>query len=57
MASPSNHQGRIDQHFDALAEHWRDLYTAETLEGVIHQRRRAAASSTIALLVSMQSTS
>ena len=43
MASPSNHQGRIDQHFDALAEHWRDLYTAETLEGVIHQRRRAAA--------------
>jgi 2-polyprenyl-3-methyl-5-hydroxy-6-metoxy-1,4-benzoquinol methylase len=43
MASPSSHQDRVDQHFDALAEHWRDLYTAHTLEGVIHQRRRAAA--------------
>jgi len=43
MASSSSHQDRVDQHFDAFAEHWRDLYTAQTLEGVIHQRRRAAA--------------
>src|SRR5579863_1044697 len=40
MPSPSSRQDRVDQHFDALAEHWRDLYTAQTLSGVIHQRRR-----------------
>jgi 2-polyprenyl-3-methyl-5-hydroxy-6-metoxy-1,4-benzoquinol methylase len=42
-ASPSSHQDRVDQHFDALAEYWRDLYEAQTLEGVIHQHRRAVA--------------
>ena len=43
MAASSSHQQRIDKHFDTRAQHWRDLYEARTLEGVIHQRRRSLA--------------
>jgi 2-polyprenyl-3-methyl-5-hydroxy-6-metoxy-1,4-benzoquinol methylase len=37
----SEYQERVDEHFDAQSEHWRDLYGEETLEGVIHQQRKA----------------
>jgi 2-polyprenyl-3-methyl-5-hydroxy-6-metoxy-1,4-benzoquinol methylase len=43
MATSLSHQQRIDRHFDALAQHWRDLYHQQSLEGVIHQRRRSLA--------------
>jgi 2-polyprenyl-3-methyl-5-hydroxy-6-metoxy-1,4-benzoquinol methylase len=38
-----NYQQQIDRHFDASAQHWKDLYDNRTLEGVIHQSRRALA--------------
>ena len=38
-----NHQQQIDRHFDATAQHWKDLYAKQSLEGVIHQDRRALA--------------
>ena len=38
---PSTHQELVDRHFDAYSEHWRDLYGDATLEGVIHQDRKA----------------
>ncbi len=37
------HQLQIDRHFDATAQHWKDLYDKQSLEGVIHQGRRALA--------------
>ena len=41
--SPVTHQQRIDKHFDASAQHWKDLYQDRSLEGVIHQHRRSVA--------------
>jgi 2-polyprenyl-3-methyl-5-hydroxy-6-metoxy-1,4-benzoquinol methylase len=41
--APVDHQQRINRHFDASAQHWKDLYGSRTLEGVIHRRRRALA--------------
>jgi 2-polyprenyl-3-methyl-5-hydroxy-6-metoxy-1,4-benzoquinol methylase len=43
VASLLNYQERIDKHFDASAQHWKDLYDSQTLEGVIHQGRRSLA--------------
>jgi 2-polyprenyl-3-methyl-5-hydroxy-6-metoxy-1,4-benzoquinol methylase len=43
MATSVSHQQRVDSHFDTLAVHWKDLYAERSLEGVIHQRRRALA--------------
>lgn len=43
MATSLSHQQRIDSHFDTLAQHWKDLYSERSLEGVIHQRRRSLA--------------
>jgi 2-polyprenyl-6-hydroxyphenyl methylase/3-demethylubiquinone-9 3-methyltransferase len=40
---PTEQQERIDRHFGSLSVHWRDLYRASTLEGVIHQQRLALA--------------
>src|SRR5689334_8068887 len=40
---PTDQQERIDRHFGSLSVHWRDLYRASTLEGVIHQQRLALA--------------
>jgi 2-polyprenyl-6-hydroxyphenyl methylase/3-demethylubiquinone-9 3-methyltransferase len=40
---PREQQERIDRHFGSLSVHWRDLYRASTLEGVIHQQRLAVA--------------
>jgi 2-polyprenyl-6-hydroxyphenyl methylase / 3-demethylubiquinone-9 3-methyltransferase len=40
---PREQQQRIDRHFGSLSVHWRDLYRASTLEGVIHQQRLAVA--------------
>jgi 2-polyprenyl-3-methyl-5-hydroxy-6-metoxy-1,4-benzoquinol methylase len=41
--TPVNHQQQIDSHFDGSAQHWRDLYDDQSLEGVIHQYRRSLA--------------
>lgn len=41
--APVDHQQRINRHFDASAQHWKDLYDRRTLEGVIHRGRRALA--------------
>jgi 2-polyprenyl-3-methyl-5-hydroxy-6-metoxy-1,4-benzoquinol methylase len=40
-ATGAEHQAHIDRGFDAWAQHWKDLYGERTLEGVIHQGRRA----------------
>ena len=37
------YQRRVDDHFDATARHWKDLYEEPTLDGLIHQQRRAIA--------------
>jgi SAM-dependent methyltransferase len=36
-------QQKIDHHFDASAQYWKDLYDQGSLEGAIHRRRRALA--------------
>jgi 2-polyprenyl-3-methyl-5-hydroxy-6-metoxy-1,4-benzoquinol methylase len=41
--SSVTHQQRINEHFDAAAHHWRDLYYETSLEGAIHQARRSRA--------------
>jgi SAM-dependent methyltransferase len=41
--APVDHQRRINMHFDASAQHWKDLYDRHTLEGVIHRSRRSLA--------------
>jgi ubiquinone/menaquinone biosynthesis C-methylase UbiE len=38
-----NHQQQVDQHFDESAQHWKDLYAEQSVEGVIHQGRRSLA--------------
>ncbi len=38
-----NHQQQVDEHFDASAQHWKDLYDERSVEGVIHQARRSLA--------------
>lgn len=43
MATLSSHQQRVDSHFDTLAQHWKDLYETQSLEGSIHQLRRSLA--------------
>jgi 2-polyprenyl-3-methyl-5-hydroxy-6-metoxy-1,4-benzoquinol methylase len=41
--APLDHQRQINRHFDASAQHWKDLYDRHTLEGVIHRGRRSLA--------------
>ena len=47
MSAPQDsefgHQQRIDQHFDAKSQYWKDLYDENSLFGVIHQQRRMLA--------------
>jgi len=38
-----DHQQRINRHFDASAQHWKNVYDRRTLEGVIYQSRRSLA--------------
>jgi 2-polyprenyl-3-methyl-5-hydroxy-6-metoxy-1,4-benzoquinol methylase len=38
-----NHQQQVDRHFDEIAQHWKDLYQEQSVEGVIHQHRRSLA--------------
>jgi ubiquinone/menaquinone biosynthesis C-methylase UbiE len=37
------HQRRIDEHFTAQSQRWKDLYEERTLAGLIHQQRHAIA--------------
>jgi ubiquinone/menaquinone biosynthesis C-methylase UbiE len=37
----SDQQREVDRHFDHAVRHWRDLYTEESLEAVIHRDRRS----------------
>jgi SAM-dependent methyltransferase len=41
--APVDHQQRINRHFDASAQDWKDLYGRRTLDGVIYQSRRSVA--------------
>lgn len=41
--APVDHQQRINRHFDASAQDWKDVYGRRTLDGVIYQGRRSLA--------------
>jgi len=41
LPTRSDYQRDVDRHFDHAAQHWRDLYAEESLEGVIHRNRHS----------------